>query len=87
MSLDDDDHEGEPMTTMRDSFREITSGWMLIDDFDDLTERIERVGEWLNDNAPLLPDEEATVGMMIESQVARGIARGAFRPFIHGEDL
>jgi hypothetical protein len=57
---------------MRDGFREITSGWMLIDDFDDLTDRIERAAEWTKQNGPLEPDEAATVKLMIEAQIARG---------------
>lgn len=68
---------------MRDGFREIVGGWMIIDDFDDLTERIERAVEWTAINGPLQPDEEATVRMMIESQIARGI--GDFEPYIRGD--
>lgn len=63
---------------MRDGFRDIVSGWMTIDDFDDLSDRIERLAEWSKDNFPLEPDEHATVEMMIQSQIARGIARGDF---------
>ena len=70
---------------MRDGFREIVSGWMLIDDFDDLTDRIERSAEWAKANGPLEEDEQATVTMMVESQIARGIRRGDFEPFIAGE--
>jgi hypothetical protein len=67
---------------MRDGFREISSGWMLIDDFDDLAERIERLGEWAQANAPLTCAERAAIGLMIKSQIARGIVRGDFEPFI-----
>ncbi len=67
---------------MRDGFREIVSGWMIIDDFDDLTDRIERAAEWTTANGPLQPDEEATVKLMIEAQIARGIRRGDFEPYI-----
>jgi len=56
---------------MRDGFREIVSGWMLIDGTDDLTDRIERVAEWTEANGPLEPDEEATIALMIEAQIAR----------------
>lgn len=63
---------------MRDGFRDIVSGWMLVDDFDDLTDRIERSAVWAKDNAPLLPDETATVQFMIKSQIARGLERGDF---------
>ncbi|RWN78060.1 MAG: hypothetical protein EOS02_09885 [Mesorhizobium sp.] len=51
---------------------------MLVDDFDDLTDRIERSAAWAKDNAPLLPDEAATVQFMIKSQIARGLERGDF---------
>jgi hypothetical protein len=70
---------------MRDGFHEIVSGWMIIDDFDDLTERIERAAEWTEANGPLQPDEEATVKLMIESQIARGIRRGDFEPYISSD--
>ncbi|TGS86703.1 hypothetical protein EN817_17530 [Mesorhizobium sp. M3A.F.Ca.ET.174.01.1.1] len=63
---------------MRDGFREIVSGWMLVDDFDDLTDRIERSALWAKENGPLLLDEEATVKCMIETQIARGLSRGDF---------
>jgi hypothetical protein len=57
---------------LREGFQEITSGWTLIDDFDDLTDRIERAAAWTKANGPLLPDEEATIEFMIECQIARG---------------
>jgi hypothetical protein len=63
---------------LRDEFREIVSGWMLIDDFDDLTDRIERTAEFVRQTGPLQPDEERTVEMMIQAQIARGIQRGDF---------
>lgn len=56
---------------LRDGFREIVSGWMLIDGVDDLTDRIERAAEWTKVNGPLLPDEEATIKIMIEAQLVR----------------
>jgi len=58
---------------MRDEFAAIVSGWMLISGLDDLTERIETAAEWTKANGPLRPDEEATIKLMIESQIARGI--------------
>jgi hypothetical protein len=67
---------------MRQGFLDIVSGWMLIDDFDDLTDRIERAGEWAAVNRPLTEDESATVAPMIESQIARAVRRGDFEPFI-----
>lgn len=67
---------------MRDGFRDIVSGWTLIDDFDDLSDRITRAARWTDANGPLQQDELATVQMMIEAHVVRGIARGDFEPFI-----
>ena len=55
---------------MRDGFREISSGWMLVDDAPALCERIERLLEWAVDHAPLEPDELATVQFMLESALA-----------------
>ncbi len=57
---------------MRDEFRAIVEGWMLIDGLDDLTQRIERVAVWALDNGPLEEDEKATVKMMFDCQIARG---------------
>lgn len=71
---------------MRDGFREIVSGWMLVDDVEELSERIERVAAWATENGALEDDEKATVKLMIETQVARGIVRGDFEPFIRGGD-
>ena len=56
---------------MRDGFRAISSGWTLLP-LDGLTECIEALAEWTKANGPLEPDEQATVTMMIESQIARG---------------
>jgi hypothetical protein len=67
---------------MRDGFRDIVSGWMLTDDVEGVGEFIERSAEWAKANGPLLKDEQATVRMMIQCQVARGIRRGDFEPFI-----
>ena len=57
---------------MREGLGEIVSGWMLIDDFDDLTDRIERAAEWTKEHGPLRDDEAATIRLMIECQIARG---------------
>lgn len=54
----------------RPGFAAIASGWMLFDDWDDLTARIERLAEWKAANGPLLEVEEATVKVMIARQVA-----------------
>lgn len=67
---------------MRPEFLAIVAGWSLVDDFDDLTDRIERSAKWAKANGPLLEDEHATVRLMIECQVAQGIRRGDFEPFI-----
>lgn len=56
---------------LRDGFREISDGWMLISGVDDLTDRIERLAEWTKANGPLQPDEEVTVAFMIDCQIAR----------------
>jgi hypothetical protein len=58
---------------MRDGFRDITSGWTLISGMDDITGRIERAAEWTEANGPLEADEEATIRLMIQTQVARGL--------------
>lgn len=57
---------------MRDGFRAIVSGWTLYSGMDDLTDRIEEAAKWAKANGPLEADEEATVKMMIEAQIARG---------------
>lgn len=67
---------------LRDGFADIVSGWMLVDDFADLTERIERAAEWMKENGPLNEDEDGTIKLMIEAQIARGIRRGDFAPYI-----
>lgn len=74
------------MAEMRDGFRDIVDGWMLISGMEDITDRIERAAEWTKVNGPLWPDERATISMMIECQVARGIVGGDFEPFIAGGD-
>lgn len=58
---------------LRQGFSAISDGWMLIDDFDDLTDRIERLAEWKVANGPLTEDEEKTVSFMSECQIARGL--------------
>lgn len=57
---------------MRDGFREISSGWMLVDDQRDLADRTLRLIGWAwPANAPLEPDELATLKFMLESLLAR----------------
>lgn len=67
---------------LRPGFEEIVSGWMLIDDVEALGERIEQAAEWTKINGPLLPDEDATMKFMVETQVAKGVRRGDFEPYI-----
>ena len=62
---------------MRDGFREIVAGWTLHLGIGDLTERIERAAEWTKVNGPLQADEEATIKLMIECQIARGMDGGS----------
>jgi hypothetical protein len=58
---------------VRDGFSAISSGWTLISGLDDITDRIEQLAEWTRMNGPLEADEEATVKLMIECQIARGM--------------
>lgn len=67
---------------MRDEFREIISGWTLVEDVEAIGERIEDAARWERSNGPLQPDERATVQLMIKTQVAWGIRRGDFEPYI-----
>ena len=57
---------------MRDEFAKIISGWTLIDGMGDITDRIEDAAKWTEANGPLLPDEEATMRLMIQTQISRG---------------
>lgn len=43
---------------LRPGFREIISGWMFIDDFEDLTDRIERIRKWSTENGGFNKDEQ-----------------------------
>lgn len=67
----------------RAEFDAIVSGWMLVDDVEAIGDKIDEAAAWTKLNGPLLPDEEATVKMMIECQIAKGIERGDFEPFIY----
>jgi hypothetical protein len=57
---------------MRDEFRDIIAGWLLVDDLNYVTEKIEAAAEWTKLNRPLWPDEEATIKCMIERQIVLG---------------
>jgi hypothetical protein len=62
---------------MRDGFRAISEGWMLVEDWRALTDRAERLAEWIKANGgELLPDEEATVLAMVRAMLAMQIAIG-----------
>jgi hypothetical protein len=74
------------MPDLRDGFRNIVAGWTLVDDFDALTDRIERAAEWTKENGPLTDDEANVFKLMIETQLAKGIRRGDFEPYIRGGD-
>ena len=63
---------------MRDGFSDIVSGWTLVSGINDLTNRIEEAAQWTKENGPLQPDEEVTVRLMIEAQIARGMDEGGF---------
>ncbi len=67
---------------MREGFLPIVDGWSLVDDLDDLFDRIERSSKWMDANGPLLEDEAATVRLMIQRQIAMRIRRGDFDPCI-----
>ena len=56
---------------IRDGFREIAEGWMLIDDAADLADRVVRLIQWSENNTPLSFDERATLKFMIESLMLR----------------
>lgn len=57
---------------LRPGFQDIATGWLLVDDFHDLTDRIERLATWSSANGPLTADEHATVAMMIDRQILLG---------------
>jgi hypothetical protein len=61
---------------MRDAFHNIVSGWTLVSGLNALTDRIEEAAAWTAVNGPLEPDEEATIKLMIEAQIARGFDEG-----------
>src|SRR4051794_17620882 len=66
---------------MREGFRKIVGGWKVIDGVDDLAERIELAADWLKCNGPLEPDERATIELMIEARIARGLEEEPLRSF------
>lgn len=59
---------------------DIVTGWLLITDFHDVTDRIERLAALMKHCGLKLDDlgelQRATVKMMIERQIAIGIAEG-----------
>jgi hypothetical protein len=67
---------------MRDGFREIISGWTLIDDVDDISFRLEELARFSETNGPFEEDELKTIKLMIDVQVARAVRWGYFAPYI-----
>lgn len=63
---------------MRDEFAAIISGWTLVDGFDFISKKLEEVSIWADQNKPLQPDEEKTIELMIQCQIARGIEEFGF---------
>jgi len=59
-----------PLPPNASPFQAIVHGWMVIDNWDALTRRIERVAAWVRKNGPLDPDEAAILRLMIERQTA-----------------
>jgi site-specific recombinase XerC len=78
-----------PRTPFDDRWDEIVSGWMLVDDHDELTDRIEALAKLMNEAGMHLADlselQAATVKMMVEVQVARSVRDGWFEPYIFAE--
>lgn len=67
------------MADLRDAFLDISSGWMLIDSYDDITDRIERLAaltKSLGGVEALTDDERATVRYLIEVQFVRAAREG-----------
>ncbi len=75
-------------TPFDEKWDDIVRGWMLVDDQDELTERIEALGDLMKRAALKLEDlddlQRETVKMMIQVQVARGIRDGDFLPYFAG---
>jgi hypothetical protein len=58
---------------LRDGFRDIVSGHLLVDSFDAVTDIIEESAKWVDANGGLeacTDDERATIKFMIERQMA-----------------
>lgn len=58
---------------MRQGFKDIVEGWALYSGMENLTERIDLASDWTTQNGPLKPDEQATIELMIQCQIARGM--------------
>lgn len=71
-------------TPFDEQWDDIVRGWMLVDDWDDLTDRIERLAELMGRAKMAVADlddlKAATVKMMIDKQISEGLARGDFAP-------
>jgi hypothetical protein len=63
---------------MRDGFRDVVAGWMLIDDVYAFKAKIDLAAVWTAAHGPLNSDEESTVKLMIASFCRKGIRDGKF---------
>jgi hypothetical protein len=63
---------GSEQDVLRPGFAEISSGWMLVYTFEEVTDRIERLAKWSEANNPVTPFEYKTVQLMIEAQMVLG---------------
>lgn len=61
---------------------EVVSGWLLINDFADVTERIEKLADMMKADDVKLEDltdlQRGTVKLMVERQIFLGIEQGDF---------
>lgn len=59
-------------TLVKEEFAAIVSGWTLISGYNAITDRLEELGKWVEKNKPLTENEQKTVDLMIQCQIARG---------------
>jgi hypothetical protein len=78
-----------PRTPFDGLWDDIVRGWMLVDDHDELTDRIEALAQLMNKAGMGLADldelQAATIKLMVQTQVARSIRDGWFEPYIFAE--
>ena len=76
-------------TPFDDRWDDIVRGWMLVDDHDELTDRIERLGQLMSRAGVRLEEldelQRKTIELMIQTQVARAIRDGAFGDSVRAE--